>query len=252
VPHPTLGTVEVTREPNETIRATMDQKHARARHRWRDYRTAAGRRPVAEFIAGLPAEDAAEVVAAMKDVAVDGLTVARHLRGDIWEVRASPIASSDSLSADSRTGDRVRDERRPGDIVAAISHMRYPQGIMSKVRARDFLDELIKARSGQDPRFPALVEAALERRKLLRDLAANREAAGISQTLVAAKMGTSQSAVARIESGEADVRMSTVERYAAAVGAKIAWSISPQTARARPAAATGRARRASGRKKSPK
>ena len=145
----------------------------------------------------------------------------------------------------------MRDERRPGDIVAAISHMRYPQGIISKVRARDFLDEVIEARSRQDPRFPALVEAALERRKLLRELAASREAAGISQTLVAAKMGTSQSAVARIESGEADVRMSTVERYAAAVGAKISWSIT-QTARARPTAATGRARRASGRKKSPK
>ena len=32
--------------------------------------------------------DAAEIVAAMKDVQRHGLSVARHLRGDIYEVRA--------------------------------------------------------------------------------------------------------------------------------------------------------------------
>ncbi len=92
-------------------------------------------------------------------------------------------------------------------------------------RRKDFLDEIIEERTKVNPRFPELVEAALERRKLLRELASNREAAGISQTVVAAKMGTSQSAVARIESGEADVRMSTVERYAAAVGSRVTWSV---------------------------
>lgn len=106
-------------------------------------------------------------------------------------------------------------------------------------RGKDFLDELIEERTKVNPRFPELVEAALERRKLLRELAANREAAGISQTVVAAKMGTSQSAVARIESGEADIRMSTVERYAAAVGSKVTWSVGRSgQARARNVAAT--------------
>ena len=56
--------------------------------RWRDYRTAAGRRPVKEFIGSLSDEDAAEVVAAMREVREEGLTAARKLRGDIWEVRA--------------------------------------------------------------------------------------------------------------------------------------------------------------------
>lgn len=58
------------------------------RHRWRDYRTASGRRPVKGFIDGLSDEDAAEVAAAMADVREAGLSVARHLRGDIYEVRA--------------------------------------------------------------------------------------------------------------------------------------------------------------------
>ena len=58
------------------------------KRRWRDYRTAAGRRPVREFIDGLSDTDAAAVVAAMRDVRDTGLTAARHLRGDIHEVRA--------------------------------------------------------------------------------------------------------------------------------------------------------------------
>jgi hypothetical protein len=58
------------------------------RRQWRDYRSPAGRRPVKEFLDGLSDEDAAAVAGAMRDVLVNGLAVARHLRGDIYEVRA--------------------------------------------------------------------------------------------------------------------------------------------------------------------
>ena len=60
---------------------------------------------------------------------------------------------------------------------------------------------------------------------LVRELAEQRQAAGLSQTEIAARMGTSQSAVARLESGTADVRASTLERYAAAVGGQITWKL---------------------------
>ena len=48
---------------------------------------------------------------------------------------------------------------------------------------------------------------------------------GLSQTEVAVRMGTSQSAVARFESGEADVRLSTLERYASALGCTLDWKL---------------------------
>jgi ribosome-binding protein aMBF1 (putative translation factor) len=70
-----------------------------------------------------------------------------------------------------------------------------------------------------------LARMAGERAKLVRDLAERRQAAGLSQTEVAARMGTSQSAVARLESGTGDVRASTLERYAAAVGGHITWRL---------------------------
>jgi ribosome-binding protein aMBF1 (putative translation factor) len=66
---------------------------------------------------------------------------------------------------------------------------------------------------------------AEDRGRLVRELAEQRQAAGLSQTEVAARMGTSQSAVARLESGTADVRASTLERYAAAVGGHITWKL---------------------------
>lgn len=59
-----------------------------SRRRWRDYRTAAGGRPVKEFIDSLTDEEAAEVVAAMREVREEGLTAAKHLRGDVCEVKA--------------------------------------------------------------------------------------------------------------------------------------------------------------------
>ena len=71
----------------------------------------------------------------------------------------------------------------------------------------------------------ALRRMAAQRAGLVRDLVAQRRTAGLSQTEVAARMGTSQSAVARLESGAADVRASTLERYAAAVGGEISWKI---------------------------
>lgn len=78
-----------------------------------------------------------------------------------------------------------------------------------------------------------MVDAALHRRELMRRLAARREELGLSQTVVAARMRTSQSAVARIEAGEIDARISTVERYAAAVGAILKWQVVPNERQAR-------------------
>jgi predicted transcriptional regulator len=73
--------------------------------------------------------------------------------------------------------------------------------------------------------LPGFAEMAERRRALTDALVARRVDLGLSQTEVAARMGTSQSAVARLETGQADVRMSTLERYAAALGQIIDWRL---------------------------
>jgi ribosome-binding protein aMBF1 (putative translation factor) len=83
----------------------------------------------------------------------------------------------------------------------------------------------IALRRAADAQAAQAARMAGERGRLVRELAEQRQAAGLSQTEVAARMGTSQSAVARLESGTADVRASTLERYAAAVGSEITWKL---------------------------
>jgi phage-related protein len=68
--------------------------HGERRYRWRDYRTATGARPVKDFLDALTDEEAAAVVAAMKEVGSGGLSYARHLHGDIYEVRAEAESRS--------------------------------------------------------------------------------------------------------------------------------------------------------------
>jgi predicted transcriptional regulator len=78
---------------------------------------------------------------------------------------------------------------------------------------------------GSEPILPGFREMAQRRQRLLAELVARRQSAGLSQTEVAARMGTSQSSVARLEAGQADVRLSTLERYAAAVGSRLDWRV---------------------------
>lgn len=54
----------------------------------------------------------------------------------------------------------------------------------------DDLDAYIAKRAAKNPAFPAMVDAALKERRLLRELAAKRVEMGLSQKVVAALIGT--------------------------------------------------------------
>ena len=75
--------------------------------------------------------------------------------------------------------------------------------------------------------FPGLQGLSGRRRELIDELVRARQESELSQTEIAARMGTSQSAVARLESGGLDARLSTLERYAAALGRTVDWQIRP-------------------------
>jgi predicted transcriptional regulator len=76
-----------------------------------------------------------------------------------------------------------------------------------------------------EPLLPGFREMSARRRALADELATRRVDLGLSQTQVAARMGTSQSAVARLEAGDADLRLSTLERYADALGCTLDWNV---------------------------
>ena len=74
--------------------------------------------------------------------------------------------------------------------------------------------------------FPGFKEMAERRRSVTGQLISLRRELGLSQSEVATRMGTSQCRRgAFFEAGDLDVRLSTVERYTQALGARLEWRI---------------------------
>ncbi|MDE0264134.1 MAG: helix-turn-helix transcriptional regulator [Bryobacterales bacterium] len=78
----------------------------------------------------------------------------------------------------------------------------------------------LRKRWHDDPEFRKEHDALRPELKLARALIEARTAAGLSQREVAHRMGTSQPAIARIESGRRP-SLRSLERYAEAVGRKL-------------------------------
>jgi predicted transcriptional regulator len=72
----------------------------------------------------------------------------------------------------------------------------------------------------KNPRFKKEYDALEEEYALIRELLDARARAKLTQAQVAKRMGTSQSAVARMESGHAP-SMASLRKYAKATGSKI-------------------------------
>lgn len=89
------------------------------------------------------------------------------------------------------------------------------------MRERDDLDDFIARRTAMNPEFPKLMKAAIETRRLVRQLASEREKQGLSQDKVAAALGTKQPNVARLERGLVDPKHTTLVRYATLLGKRI-------------------------------
>ena len=78
-----------------------------------------------------------------------------------------------------------------------------------------------------DPATRAEYDALADEYAIARELIAARARAGMSQAEVAERMGTTQSVVARLESGRRLPSMRTVERFAQAVGGHLVLRIEP-------------------------
>jgi len=78
----------------------------------------------------------------------------------------------------------------------------------------------LKAELLADPKTRAEYDAVANEFEMARELIAARSRAGLTQGEVAERMGTTQSVVARLESGRRAPSMRTVQRYAQAVGAR--------------------------------
>ena len=82
-----------------------------------------------------------------------------------------------------------------------------------------------------DPKYKAEYDALDEQFELAGTLIQARTRAGLSQTQLARRMKTSQSYVARIESGQVKPSADALERFARATGFRLKISFEPAPAR---------------------
>jgi ribosome-binding protein aMBF1 (putative translation factor) len=81
--------------------------------------------------------------------------------------------------------------------------------------------EKLKARLLENPKVRAEYEALAPEFEISAELVKARRRAGLSQAQLATRMGTSQSTIARLESGQTLPSTKTLLRFAKATGSKI-------------------------------
>ncbi len=85
----------------------------------------------------------------------------------------------------------------------------------------DDLDKYIKERKKRSPQFAKDYDKGYEEFKIGVLLKQARLEAGLTQEQVAKKLRTQKSAISRIENHAEDIRLSTLENYANAVGKRL-------------------------------
>ena len=79
----------------------------------------------------------------------------------------------------------------------------------------------------KNPEVSAHYQALKERYALIEAFIAARSAAGLTQEEIAARMGTTQSAIARLEGGKVSPSLDTLYKYAQAAGVRPVISFEP-------------------------
>lgn len=83
------------------------------------------------------------------------------------------------------------------------------------------VEKYIENRKKRDPKFAENYESGYESFEFSVMLRKAREKAGITQETIAKKLRTKKSAISRIENHAEDIRLSTLGRYAKALGKKL-------------------------------
>ena len=83
----------------------------------------------------------------------------------------------------------------------------------------------IEERKARDPEFAEDYDSGYAEFKIGAILRQLREEAGLTQEELAKKLNTKKSAISRIENHARDIRLSTLEKYAAVLGKRLHLSV---------------------------
>lgn len=182
--------------------------------------------PVDAEIAALPPGLQAPVVRLLEMIENVGLERLRephvkHLDGALWELRAkAPEGIARGIYV--VITDRrvivlhvfVKKSQAPAAITGTGTVSNETGGRMTKLAE-------VKRKLMADPQFAAEYEKADAEFAVIEALVNARSRANLTQLELARRLGTTQSAIARLEGGRVSPSLSTLRRYAEATGAKL-------------------------------
>ena len=87
------------------------------------------------------------------------------------------------------------------------------------------LQKYVKKRKARDPEFAKNYDSGYEQFKIGVILKQARLEAGVTQEELAARLHTKKTAISRIENHAEDIKLSTLERFAEAVGKRLTLKI---------------------------
>ncbi|WFE69190.1 helix-turn-helix transcriptional regulator [Thiomicrospira sp. R3] len=87
------------------------------------------------------------------------------------------------------------------------------------------LKQYVSHRQAQDPEFNDGYDEGYQTFKIGAMLRQAREASGLTQDDIAQRLNTQKSAISRIENHAEDIKLSTLEKFAAVLGRKLEVSI---------------------------
>ena len=148
----------------------------------------------------------------------------RHLEGRLWELRAKAeggIARGIYVTA-GRGPACLREKVASDASASAHDRQKTHEAGDSMTRLKDLKKRLMK-----DPEFREEYARADEEFALIEALVRARTAARLTQEELARRLGTTQSAVARLEGGGVSPSIATLRRYAEATGTRLTVALVP-------------------------
>jgi HTH-type transcriptional regulator/antitoxin HipB len=110
------------------------------------------------------------------------------------------------------------------------SRWQKPEGVNTSAGRSRLVSDLqryIRERAARDPEFAEGLESGYADFRVGVLLRQAREDAGLTQEELAGRLNTKKSAISRIENHAGDIRLSTLERYAAALGRHLSLELRP-------------------------
>ncbi len=194
------------------------------------YKTSGNRSPINEFLDTLSAKQAQKVSWVLNLIEELNMVPGQYFQkmvsiDDIWEARVK-IGSNIFRLLGFFDGSKLvvmshafqkKTQKTPRQAIK-LAEERKKTGLFQEKEEMSDVKKYIKKRKDRDPEFAKDFDSGYEQFKIGVMLKQAREEAGITQEELATRLHTKKTAISRIENHAEDIKLSTLEKFAHALG----------------------------------